>query len=410
MQVRDMKLWPDDWHRLRDALLNPHVDDTALEAALRAARARQPLPVLWLIGKTQAGKTSLIRALTGSETAEIGNGFQPCTRTARFYDFPAEAPVVRFLDTRGLGETAYDPTEDIRYCESQAHLLVGVMKAADIRQDAVFEVLRAARRRHPRWPMLMVQTGLHELYPPGGEHLVPYPYDQPVWPAQVPVDVARALRAQRERLGELPGATPPGWTPVDFTLPEDGYQPVHYGLDALWKALETASTLSLQAMLRGDADIRDAYTHAAHPHIVGHALAAAGVGALPLVDLVGVPAVQAKLLHGLAALYDQSWDRRMASEFLSLLGAGVGVSYLARMAGRELVKLVPWFGQTVGAVWGATASGATTYALGKAAGSYFSIRRQGGAVDAAAIRRVYAEALTSGAKLFKQTPSGEGQP
>jgi tRNA U34 5-carboxymethylaminomethyl modifying GTPase MnmE/TrmE len=117
--------WPDYWRRLREALLKPQVSSAALDAALREARARQPLPVLWLIGKAQAGKTSIIRALTGSEAAEIGNGFQPCTRTARFYDFPTEAPVVRFLDTRGLGEVAYDPTEDIRYCEAQAHLLLG---------------------------------------------------------------------------------------------------------------------------------------------------------------------------------------------------------------------------------------------------------------------------------------------
>ena len=169
---------PDYWRRLREALLNPRVDDQALEAVLREARARQPLPVVWLIGKTQAGKTSIIRALTGSEAAEIGNGFQPCTRTARFHDFPIETPVVRFLDTRGLGEVAYDPSDDIHYCESQAHLLLGVMKATDIRQDAVFDVLRAVRRRHPEWPVLIAQTGLHEAYPPGGEHLLPYPYDR----------------------------------------------------------------------------------------------------------------------------------------------------------------------------------------------------------------------------------------
>ena len=74
----------DAWSRLREALLNPSVDAVKLDEALREARTRQPLPVVWLIGKAQAGKTSIIRALTGSETAKIGNGFQPCTRTARF--------------------------------------------------------------------------------------------------------------------------------------------------------------------------------------------------------------------------------------------------------------------------------------------------------------------------------------
>ncbi len=403
---RNWRDFPDYWRRLREALLNPRVDDQALEAALREARARQPLPVLWLIGKTQAGKTSIIRALTGSETAEIGNGFQPCTRTARFYDFPAEAPVVRFLDTRGLGEVAYDPTDDIHYCESQAHLLLGVMKATDIRQDAVFDVLRAVRRRHPEWPILIAQTGLHEAYPSGVEHLLPYPYDHEPWPPQIPIDLARALRAQRDRLGALPGSIPARWVPIDLTLPEDGYEPVNYGLEALWSAVETVSTLGLQARLRGDAGVRDVYDRAVHPHIVGHALAAAGVGALPLVDLVGVLAVQANLLRVLAKLHQQDWSVQTASEFLGLLGAGIGVGYVARTVGRELIKFVPWWGQTVGVVWGATTSGATTYALGKAAGYYFASQRWHNPVDTETLRRIYAEALVNGADLLRK-PSGK---
>ena len=316
--------------------------------------------------------------------------------------------MVRFLDTRGLGEVAYDPADDIDYCESQAHLLLGVIKATDIRQDAVFEVLRQVRKRHPEWPVLIAQTGLHEAYPSAAGHLLPYPYDREPWPPQVPADLVRALAAQRERLGALPGSAPVRWVPIDLTLPADGYEPANYGLEALWTVIEAISTLGLQAMLRGDAGIRDVYDRAAHPHIVGHALAAAGVGALPLVDLVGVPAVQAKLLHGLATLYGQNWNGRMVSEFLGLLGAGIGIGYLARTVGRELIKFVPWWGQTVGVVWGATMSGATTYALGKAAGYYFASQRRGDPVDAEALRRIYAEALASGANVLK-TPPGNGR-
>jgi uncharacterized protein (DUF697 family) len=394
----------DAWSRLREVLLNPSVDAAKLDEALREARARQPLPVVWLIGKAQAGKTSIVHALTGSASAEIGNGFQPCTRTARFYDFPAEAPVVRFLDTRGLGEVAYDPAEDIHYCESQAHLVLGVMKATDIRQDAVFEVLRQVRKRHAEWPVLIAQTGLHEAYPPSGEHVLPYPYDQLPWPPYIPHDLARALTAQRDRLGTLPGSAPVHWTPIDLTLPGDGWEPVDYGLEALWVAIGEVSALGLQARLRGDAGVRDVYARAAHPQIVGHALVAAGIGALPLVDLVGAPAVQAKLLHSLATLYGQSWDRRQVSEFFGLLGLGIGASYVARLLGREVIKLIPGWGPTIGAMWGATASGTTTYALGKTASAYFLSRREGHPIDAAAIRRIYTEALASGASILQSLP------
>ena len=151
MKLSDLKNWTNYWEQLRAALLEPKVDNELLEQSLREARVRMPVPVLWLLGKTQAGKTSIIRALTGSAAAEIGNGFQACTRNSRFYDFPDEVPVVRFLDTRGLGEVSYDPDDDIHYCESQAHLLIAVMKVADINQAAVFEVLHTIRQRHPEW-------------------------------------------------------------------------------------------------------------------------------------------------------------------------------------------------------------------------------------------------------------------
>src|SRR5688572_29879891 len=73
-----------------------------------------PIPVLWLFGKTQSGKTTLIKHLTGADDAEIGSGFRPCTRFSREYKFPtAEAPLVSFLDTRGLEEPGYEPAEDL---------------------------------------------------------------------------------------------------------------------------------------------------------------------------------------------------------------------------------------------------------------------------------------------------------
>lgn len=45
---------------------------------------------------------------------EVGNGFAPCTMTAMSYAFPQDTPVMRFLDTRGLGEADYDPDEDLK--------------------------------------------------------------------------------------------------------------------------------------------------------------------------------------------------------------------------------------------------------------------------------------------------------
>ena len=409
MKIPDLKNWTDYWQQLRTALLEPGVDKQALETSLHEARARLPVPVVWLLGKTQAGKTSIIRALTGSPVTEIGNGFQPCTRLSRFYDFPMEAPVIRFLDTRGLGEVSYDPADDMTYCESQAHLLIAVMKVTDINQSAVFDALHAIRQRHPEWPLLLVQTSLHELYPHRSGHLHPWPYGHEPLPDVIPIDLRRALQAQRDALEPLPGFAPVRWVAVDLTLPEDGFDPPDYGLEALWEGIESLTSLGLQQQLSGDKELHDLYARTAHQHIVGYALTAAGLGALPAVDLVAVSAVQAKLLHSLAVLYGQQWDKDTITDFLGLMGVGIASSYVTRLLSRAIVKIIPVWGQTMGALWGASSSGATTYALGKTA-IYFFIRRKNGLqVDSDTLRGIYAKELERGAALLKDRLQGRAE-
>nr|WP_200155042.1 GTPase [Chromatium okenii] len=384
---------------MQRVLLTPQLETAQLQQALTSARREDTLPVVWLVGKTQAGKSSIVRALTGSEEALIGNGFQPCTRTLAYFDFPAAAPVVRFLDTRGLGEVAYDPSDDLRWCESQAHLLLGVIRASDPNPQPIFAALREVRERHPEWPLVIAQTTLHDLYPAECDHPQPYPFTEDSWPRTVPPDLGRALLLQREAAGTFAGAAP-HWVPVDFTLPEDGYQPADYGLTTLWQVIETVYQQHLWAQLHGGDEVRDLYARTSHPHIVGYALAAGALGAVPLVDVVAVPTLQAKMLHSVAEIYRQPWDQRTIGEFLGLLGVGIGLSYAAQLAGRWLVKLVPGLGQTVGAVWGASASATMTYALGKAADVYFQRRLLGQTCEAETLREVFNSQLIHGGTVL----------
>ena len=387
---------------LRTALLDPRVDQRELDTLLREARQRQPIPVIWLLGRAQSGKTAIVHALTGSPHAEIGNGFRPCTRSARLYDYPADAPLVRFLDTRGLGEASYDPTEDMAFCEDQALLLLVAIRALEPLHGPLLDALRRVRRRHPDWPLVVAQTCLHEGYPPRTAHLLPYPYAQTPLPAAVPADLSRTLAAQRIALEGLPGTGPPRCVPVDLTLPEDGFTPVDYGLAALWAAIDATLPVGLQRLLTADPALQDLFARGAEEHIRGYALAAAALGALPAVGAVAVPAIQAKMLHSVAAMYELGLDARLTGEFLTALGLGIGAGYLVRYAGRELTKLVPAFGETAGALWGASASAASTYAIGRAACAYFGTVRRGGRVDVEAVRRAYADAFARSATLFRR--------
>ncbi|TVQ45466.1 MAG: hypothetical protein EA371_11800 [Gammaproteobacteria bacterium] len=389
------------WSRLKHAIGAAATDPSRVEAALAQAAETQPPPVVWLLGATQAGKTSIIRALTGNTAVEIGNGFRPCTRRSDLYAFPSEAPVLSFLDTRGLGEVAYDPAEDIALCESRAHVLLVVVRVTETRPRAVLEALRGIRKRHPEWPVIIVQTCLHAAYPDDDAHPLPYPFASPDWPQRVPDALRRLLLAQREAFAGLPGAGDIAWVPVDFTLPEDGFEPEHYGAEALWDAIEQAMFLDLRTRVMADPTVADVFARAAHPKVMGYSLAGGVVGGVPVADLVLVPSVQAGMLYALAETYGMSWTRRNTREFFGALGTGFVVTYGGRALGRSLVKLIPVWGQTAGVAWGVLASGAITFGLGKAACYYLARKRDGRAVPAETLREVYREALREGRAVLQ---------
>lgn len=383
--------------------------DPALDEAI-AVRAALTAPVVWLIGKVQSGKSSIVRALTGASAAEVGSGFKACTTTASVFDFPADAPVIRFLDTRGLGEAGYDPAADIAFAEGQAHLLLVVMKAMDPAQDAVLEAVRLARARHPEWPVLAVHTCLHDAYPPGTGHPQVYPFDADgIAVTDLPGDLARSLAWQRERVAKLPGSGPVAFVAIDFTQAGDGFTPEQFGLDALQHALTTIAPAAVASAIGTPArTANDARDKRAHPHILGYAAAAAAVDVIPVAGAIAVPGIQGKLLHSLAGIYGVEWDRRMVGEFAGALGAGA----LARMAtsfgARQLGKLIPGYGQTAGAAAAAAMSFATTYALGKAAG-YYLARKRAGVTGAGGVLDAYDEALKRAFNMAKDRDLSGGK-
>src|SRR5262249_51423417 len=176
-------------------LFTPQIEAQALQAALSRLRQGAPPPVIWLFGKVQSGKTSIVRALTGAERAQIGDGFRPCTRWAVRYAFPnADFPLAVFLDTRGLGEAGYDPQEDLATLQSEAHMLLVVVKAMDMALEQVLNALEQIVRARPDWPIVVAQTTLHEGYPATlHDHLSPYPFTGQHIPSNLPANLARAL-------------------------------------------------------------------------------------------------------------------------------------------------------------------------------------------------------------------------
>ena len=385
------------WKTIYSAVFRPRLDDEEINQRFSDIKASMPTPVFWLLGKAQSGKTSIIKALTGDSRARIGNGMQPCTRTAFIYDFPdSQNCIMRFLDTRGLGEVDYEPDSDIEAFRGQAHVLIVVMKAMDHSQHGVMEAVHSIHKAKPDWPVIVVQTTLHEGYPdPGFEHLTPYPYEREDWAGTVPEDLRRSLLEQRSLFKGIEAQ----FVPVDFTLPEDDYQPVNYGLEAFWKSLEAALPRGISMMLHNMKDIRkelhDVYSKAAHPHIIAYSLISGAAGAvpIPLVDVPVVTLVQAKMFQTVASIYSYKLDRKSWAEISSALG----ITLMTSLGRREMIKLIPVYGLAVSSVLTA----ASTYALGKTLTVYFQNVRSGKQLSQELFRAVYKEQFEQGRNLLK---------
>ena len=326
-----------------------------------------PVPTLWLLGRTGAGKSSIVRGLTGA--GEVGQGFAPCTRTAQAYEFPSGQPVLRFLDTRGLDEAGYDPSDDLRAAEQGSHAVLVVLRLDDPAQGSVAKALHEIRRQRPQMPVLLVFTG-----------------------ADLITDVAaraRARAALQARFEKAAGTELPG---VELALPPDAETPP----DLATLRAHIADMLPELALLMQQE--REAGEEAARfatlrPLVLWYAGAAGASDAAPILGAIGVPALQGAMLHALARRYGLEWTRARIALFASALGSGALLHFALWHGLRQGAKLVPVVGQTLGAATAATASFAATYALGRAAAAWLYRNARGEVLAAEDLRRIYDQAL-----------------
>jgi uncharacterized protein (DUF697 family) len=359
-----------------------------------------PIPCLWLFGKTGSGKTSLIRYLTGASDAEIGTGFRPQTRQSRLYEFPdGGMPLLRFLDTRGLGEAAYDPATDIARFDHEAHLMIVTVRATDQALGSVIDPLREIQRSKPGRPVLLAITCLHDTYP-GEQHPDPDPFDgtDQLAPEHINAALSRRLRAQHEQFEGLFTKS----VPIDLTKPEDGFANPNFGGERLKRAILDLLPAAYRQTLLQMEHVRDALgTMRRQRHervILAHSIVAASAAAVPLpwLDIPIVMAAQSHLLHHLASEHRQSVDARLLAKFTGIVGGRVAL----RMGLREVLKFIPW----VGSAANAAAAFTYTYGSGKAANWYFGEIKAGHVPTAEELRRVYQQQLQAGANLWRTTP------
>lgn len=375
--------------------------DSELDKRLEELRNRTPVPVFWLYGKTQSGKSTVVKFLTGADEAEIGEGFKPCTKFSNQYQFPTEeAPLLNFLDTRGVDEPGYDPTEDLERFHDLAHIVIVTVKVMDHAVEHLVEHVSKIRQANANRPIVLVLTCLHEAYP---QQQHPQPYDGVAWldeEAKDSVEIPQELRDSiNEQLRRFEGLYD-HCVPIDITKPDEGFEEPNYGGEKLKQVLlDSLPDVFRQTLITLDSathELQDLYARHAVPHIVGFSSMAATAGAIPIpgIDLLIVPGIQTRMIYHLAQFYGQPLT---GNRFLELAGT-LGIGMLTRAVARQAFKFIP----IVGSVVGAGVAFASTFALGKAFCYYYSAVHKGQVPKKEDIQTYYKEQLAVAEQAWKK--------
>lgn len=329
------------------------------------------LPTLWLLGKTGAGKSSLIQALTGLSSVQIGNGFEPCTMTASVYDFPQDKPIMRFLDTRGLGEADYDPAADLSEMLKQGNAIVVLMKADEPEQSAVLLALKTIKKDKNIKQLLLIHSAVLQC-------------DENDRERQVSFNEEQVRKVWSKKFSSVS---------ADFESPQGGIYNENLLLAEITRILPI---VGLMAQNKAHSNLESEQFSRVQKELLWYCSSAAASDLIPGVGLVSVPAVQAKMLHSLANHYNIDFNKQTFSELIGSLGSSFALVYSAKLGARQLMKFIPVYGQTVGAVAAASMSFATSYGLGRVACYYFYHKQKGETVSAETMQDLYKNAFEKG--------------
>ena len=173
-----------------------------------------------------------------------------------------------------------------------------------------------------------------------------------------------------------------------------------YNYDALIEKLtKLLPVIGMMVENKDHATVEEANFDKVEKEVLWYSGSASASDLIPGVGLVSVPAIQAKMLHSLANQYGVEWNKKTFSELIGTLGSSFALQYGMKLGARQLVKLIPVYGQTVGAVAAAAMSFGTTYGLGRAACFYFYHKSKGEDVSEQAMQDLYKNSLKKGKEV-----------
>lgn len=194
--------------RIRDRIraLEMQVENLSRQRDLRRRRRREEgVPVLSIIGYTNAGKSTLLNALTGSEVEAADRLFMTLDPTSRRLRFPREGEVV-ITDTVGfIADLPPDLVAAFRATLEEladADLLLHVVDAADPRLEQKLEAVgRILEDLHLNESPRLIVLNKSDLLPPHEAEALAHRFGGVAVSAVKRTGFADLIHAAEERLG-----------------------------------------------------------------------------------------------------------------------------------------------------------------------------------------------------------------
>ena len=351
-------------HEIVGPALDYIFNDSHVKQVMDALQNPRPLRIIF-VGRTGAGKSSVINALAGKYLAEISDPVPGQQRAEKYYIYDGDRVLFEVVDTRGIADAEEGAEAELEKAMNgfQPDIMMLVIPMTD--RSHVDDDIRSVNQIHKKYfngalPLVVLLTKADQMAPPQESITsVRKQFNIRAFSDRI----AGMIQAEgMQPLSILPVCSYIDWSDDKQDMTYDG----RYNIGQLQQLICENVSLDAALQLAFEGKMEFAVQMVAERLVHACAALAGTIGAnpLPVADITVLTSLQVIMVTAVAYLGGRDLDEKGVREFIT----GLGFQIPAALALRELARvLAPFFG---GVISGAIATGGT-YAIGISAIAYY---------------------------------------